>query len=140
MRLSGKTAFCTASGAGIPIEQRPSAEVTHVGGVRHVPEGVGVRNPSFDVTPAELVTALITEKGVVHAPDYASPAVFVAEHRAGLACTSLAHDEIRAALERIRHAVEADERRVADQRHGDIAACQLLGVNLLHLSSDAGHA
>jgi methylthioribose-1-phosphate isomerase len=36
---------------------------------RWAPEGVSVRNPAFDVTPAELVTALITEKGVVHHPN-----------------------------------------------------------------------
>ena len=52
--------------------------------------------------PSKLTSYLAAARPVlVHAPDYASPAVFVAEHRAGLACTSLAHDEIRAALERI---------------------------------------
>jgi len=55
-------------GASIPIEERPAEEVTHVLGQRIVPEGVPVRNPAFDVTPADLVTALITDRGVVRAP------------------------------------------------------------------------
>jgi methylthioribose-1-phosphate isomerase len=42
--------------------------VTHCLGKRTAPEGVGVRNPAFDVTPAELVTAIVTEKGVVRGP------------------------------------------------------------------------
>ncbi|MBF0127469.1 MAG: S-methyl-5-thioribose-1-phosphate isomerase [Magnetococcales bacterium] len=58
-----------ASGAEIPIEERDPEEVTHFRGMRVAPEGVGVFNPAFDVTPAELVSALVTEKGVVHAPD-----------------------------------------------------------------------
>jgi methylthioribose-1-phosphate isomerase len=57
------------SGAHIPIEERDPSEVTGFGGHPWAAPGVRVRNPSFDVTPAELVTALITEKGVVHAPD-----------------------------------------------------------------------
>lgn len=56
------------SGAGIPIEQRPAEEVTHVLGRRVVPEGVPVLNPAFDVTPGELVTALITDRGVLRPP------------------------------------------------------------------------
>lgn len=56
-------------GDGIPIEDRPSEEVTHVLGNRILPEGVPVLNPAFDVTPFELVTAIVTEKGVVR-PDY----------------------------------------------------------------------
>lgn len=58
-----------ASGADIPIEERAGQEVTGFGGVLWTPPEVGVRNPVFDITPAELVTALITEKGVTHAPD-----------------------------------------------------------------------
>lgn len=58
-----------ACGANIPIEERGADEVTGYGGVRWAPEGVSVRNPVFDVTPAALVTALVTEKGVVYAPD-----------------------------------------------------------------------
>ena len=58
-----------ASGADIPIEERGPEEVTGYGAVRWAPPGIDVRNPVFDVTPAELVTALITEKGVTWAPD-----------------------------------------------------------------------
>jgi len=56
-------------GGLIPIEERGSEEVTGFGATRWAPEGVRVRNPAFDVTPAQLVTALITERGVVHRPD-----------------------------------------------------------------------
>ena len=55
-------------GSHIPIEQRDASEITHIGGVRMVPEGVSVFNPAFDVTPNELVTAIITERGVARAP------------------------------------------------------------------------
>jgi methylthioribose-1-phosphate isomerase len=55
-------------GSHIPIEQRPATEVTHIGGVRMVPEGVSVFNPAFDVTPHDLVDAIITERGVARAP------------------------------------------------------------------------
>jgi methylthioribose-1-phosphate isomerase len=53
------------SGAKIPIEQRGDREVTHVAGRRIAAEGVSVFHPAFDVTPAELVTAIVTESGVV---------------------------------------------------------------------------
>ena len=56
-----------ASGAEIPIEERDGAEVRGFGQTQWAPASVAVRNPAFDVTPAALVTALITEKGVVHA-------------------------------------------------------------------------
>jgi methylthioribose-1-phosphate isomerase len=56
------------SGDQIPIEDRPSEEVSHVLGQRIIPEGVPVLNPAFDVTPAELVTALITDRGIVRPP------------------------------------------------------------------------
>ncbi len=55
-------------GSHIPIEQRDPLEVTHIGGVRMVPEGVNVFNPAFDVTPNHLVTAIITELGVARPP------------------------------------------------------------------------
>jgi methylthioribose-1-phosphate isomerase len=58
-----------ASGADIPIEERSADEIRGYGGLRWAPQDVAARNPVFDVTPAELVTALITEKGVVRAPD-----------------------------------------------------------------------
>lgn len=56
------------SGDEIPIEERPSSEVTHIAGRQVAPVGVKVWNPAFDVTPNRLVTALITEKGVVYPP------------------------------------------------------------------------
>ncbi len=56
------------TGRDIPIEERASAEVTGFRDTQWAAAGVQVRNPSFDVTPAELVTAIITEKGVVRAP------------------------------------------------------------------------
>ncbi|HYD56302.1 MAG TPA: S-methyl-5-thioribose-1-phosphate isomerase [Burkholderiales bacterium] len=56
-------------GSHIPIEERPAAEVTGYREARWAPEGVEVRNPAFDVTPADLITGIITEKGVVLAPD-----------------------------------------------------------------------
>ncbi len=56
------------SGAQIPIEQRPGAEVTHVFGMPVAPENIGVENPAFDVTPARYVTAIITERGVARPP------------------------------------------------------------------------
>lgn len=57
------------AGDRIPIEERGAAEVRGVGDLQWAPSGAAVRNPAFDVTPAELITALITEKGVVDAPD-----------------------------------------------------------------------
>ena len=57
-----------ADGRAIPIEQRAAHEVTHVGSVRTAAEGVSVFNPAFDVTPAALVSAIITERGVARAP------------------------------------------------------------------------
>ncbi|MBI5587389.1 MAG: S-methyl-5-thioribose-1-phosphate isomerase [Deltaproteobacteria bacterium] len=55
-------------GDNIPIEERDSAEVTHLKGRRIAPKGIAVRNPAFDVTPNRLVTGIITEKGVVRRP------------------------------------------------------------------------
>jgi methylthioribose-1-phosphate isomerase len=54
-----------AEGNAIPIEERGAAEVTGFRGERWAPEGVAVANPAFDVTPAGLVTGLVTERGVV---------------------------------------------------------------------------
>jgi len=56
------------NGAAIPIEERSAAEVTQIGGTRVAPEGVAVRHPAFDVTPASLITAIITDRGVLRAP------------------------------------------------------------------------
>jgi methylthioribose-1-phosphate isomerase len=58
-----------ADGSGIPIEERDPAEVTGFRGMRWAPEGISVANPAFDVTPAALITGLITEKGVINRPD-----------------------------------------------------------------------
>ncbi len=55
----------TASGGDIPIEERPAEEVTGFRETRWAPAGVAVRNPAFDVTPAELITAIVTERGIV---------------------------------------------------------------------------
>jgi methylthioribose-1-phosphate isomerase len=55
-------------GSHIPIEERPAAEVTGYRETRWAPEGVAVRNPAFDVTPAELITGIICEKGIVLEP------------------------------------------------------------------------
>jgi len=56
-------------GSAIPIEERNPSEVTGYGGMRWAPEGVSVANPAFDITPAELVSGLFTEKGAVTRPD-----------------------------------------------------------------------
>ncbi|PSH03416.1 MAG: S-methyl-5-thioribose-1-phosphate isomerase [Acidobacteria bacterium] len=58
----------TPDGSGIPIEQRAATEVTHLGGKQIAPTGVLVENPSFDVTPARYIRAIITERGVATAP------------------------------------------------------------------------
>ena len=58
-----------ASGAEIPIEERDDAEVKGFRDCQWAAQGVNIRNPAFDVTPAELVTGLITEKGAVLQPD-----------------------------------------------------------------------
>ena len=57
-----------SDGSQIPIEERGAEEVTGYRDARWAPQGVSVRNPAFDVTPAELVTGIITEKGVVMHP------------------------------------------------------------------------
>ncbi|MBK6722120.1 MAG: S-methyl-5-thioribose-1-phosphate isomerase [Acidobacteria bacterium] len=56
------------TGEEIPIEERDRSEITHVKGTQLAPDGVGVSNYGFDVTPNDLVTAIITEKGVARAP------------------------------------------------------------------------
>jgi methylthioribose-1-phosphate isomerase len=60
--------LATATGNGIPIEERESDEVVLMAGKRIAPAGVRARYPAFDVTPAALVTAIVTERGVVRAP------------------------------------------------------------------------
>jgi methylthioribose-1-phosphate isomerase len=58
----------TVTGDDIPIEERDRKEVTHVREQQLAPDGVGVSNPAFDVTPNELIAAIITDKGVARAP------------------------------------------------------------------------
>jgi methylthioribose-1-phosphate isomerase len=60
--------FSLLTGARIPIEERESIEMTHVEGIRIAPDNAKVWNPAFDVTPCELITAIITEQGIVEPP------------------------------------------------------------------------
>lgn len=60
--------LATPTGAGIPIEERTPKEVTHVGATQIAPAGARIRNPSFDVTPHALITAIVTERGVCRPP------------------------------------------------------------------------
>lgn len=60
--------LATPTGDSIPIEERPAIEVTHHGGKQLTPNGVDICNPAFDVTPARLVTAIVTERGVLRPP------------------------------------------------------------------------
>jgi methylthioribose-1-phosphate isomerase len=69
----------TPDGSKIPIEQRNAAEVTHIAGKPIAPEGVGVENPAFDVTPAKYVAAIVTERGIIRAP-YEESLRSLAEH------------------------------------------------------------
>jgi methylthioribose-1-phosphate isomerase len=52
-------------GSAIPIEERDPREITHGFGRQTAPEGVAVYNPAFDVTPAELIAAIVSERGVI---------------------------------------------------------------------------
>lgn len=61
--------FDTPTGEGIPIEERGREEIAQLGGRKVLPDGVPVRHPAFDVTPARLVTAIVTERGIAR-PDY----------------------------------------------------------------------
>jgi len=60
--------LATPTGDGIPIEERSAKEVTHMAGTRVTPDGAGVRNPSFDVTPHRYITAIVTERGILRPP------------------------------------------------------------------------
>ncbi|MBI2266037.1 MAG: S-methyl-5-thioribose-1-phosphate isomerase [Armatimonadetes bacterium] len=62
--------FRISSGDSIPIEERSPKEVVEIGGIRIAPEDIPVANPAFDVTPAENITAIITEEGI-HYPPFA---------------------------------------------------------------------
>jgi methylthioribose-1-phosphate isomerase len=77
-----------ATGADIPIEDRPTREVTHVGAHALAPEGISVANPAFDVTPNRYVTAIITERGVAREPyDESLPALVNSQAEKGRAET-----------------------------------------------------
>jgi len=65
------------SGAQIPIEERSPDEVTAIGGTRIAPVGVNAAHPAFDVTPARLITAIITNEGVAYPPFDGALAQFV---------------------------------------------------------------
>ncbi len=60
--------FSVSSGDDIPIEERRETEITSLAGVQIAPAGISVFNPAFDVTPAALITAIITEKGILKPP------------------------------------------------------------------------
>ncbi len=68
-----------ADGSQIPIEERDPLEVTHSGNTPLAPAGIAVRNPAFDITPAALVTAIITEQGVAQGNFKEQLATFVAK-------------------------------------------------------------
>lgn len=71
----------TVHGADIPIEQRAADELLTCGGQRVAAEGAGAWNPVFDVTPAELVDAIVTERGVIENPDRTRMARHMGQHR-----------------------------------------------------------
>lgn len=58
------------SGQEIPIEQREKEEILNFSGVKIAPENVSAWNPAFDVTPANLIDYIVTEKGIIDAPDF----------------------------------------------------------------------
>jgi methylthioribose-1-phosphate isomerase len=60
--------LATPDGAAVPIEERPAAEIRGFRGVQVAPPDTEVRNPAFDVTPADLITGIVTEEGVIAAP------------------------------------------------------------------------
>ncbi|HPU96633.1 MAG TPA: S-methyl-5-thioribose-1-phosphate isomerase [Candidatus Hydrogenedentes bacterium] len=67
------------NGSQIPIEERDPREVTSWQGIQIAPDGVHAFNPAFDVTPAELITAIITERGIIQSPDRARIAAMFRE-------------------------------------------------------------
>lgn len=70
----------TPDGAAIPIEERKPVEVLEVRGVRIAPPDTEVRNPSFDVTPADLITGIVTDEGIIRGP-FATPLAEAAARR-----------------------------------------------------------
>jgi methylthioribose-1-phosphate isomerase len=77
--------FAIASGEEIPIEERDSKEVTHMRGQQLAPEGVDVHNFAFDVTPNELIAAIITDRGVARSPYTESLAGLIATRESTVA-------------------------------------------------------
>ena len=77
--------LATATGDAIPIEQRNAREDTHSNGKQMTPDGVGIENPAFDVTPAKYITAIITERGVLRAPFTGSIHAMAADSERALA-------------------------------------------------------
>ena len=75
--------FSLPDGSGIPIEERHHDEIFQYGGVRTAPYGIQAFNPAFDVTPAKLVTAIITEAGILKAPYDLSIAKLATKHSEG---------------------------------------------------------
>jgi methylthioribose-1-phosphate isomerase len=75
--------MATPNGDAIPIEERPAIEVTYHGGKQLTPNGVGICNPAFDVTPAKYVTAIVTERGLLREP---YPESLKAMEKAGKCC------------------------------------------------------
>jgi methylthioribose-1-phosphate isomerase len=57
------------TGDDIPIEERSPSEITNWGGIQTAPDGINVYSPAFDITPAELVTGYITDKGILKGDD-----------------------------------------------------------------------
>lgn len=74
--------MATPTGDQIPIEERAAREVTHFNGKQITPMNAEIANPAFDVTPARYVTAIITERGVLHAPYAESLSRFAAHSEA----------------------------------------------------------
>jgi methylthioribose-1-phosphate isomerase len=60
--------LATPDGRGIPIEERHAKEVTHIGSNQVAPSGAAIRNPAFDVTPHQLITAIVTDRGIMRPP------------------------------------------------------------------------
>lgn len=75
--------LATPSGDAIAIEDRDAHEITHINGVQVTPDGAGVYNPAFDVTPARLITGIITEYGIAEPPYEVSLARIFAEKKKG---------------------------------------------------------
>ncbi|GAB4586397.1 S-methyl-5-thioribose-1-phosphate isomerase [Nocardia sp. IFM 10818] len=105
--------IATARGGDIVVEQRAAAEVTGFGGVTTAPEGTKTFNPAFDVTPPELVTAVVTEHGVLTDPATARTAADTTGDTAS--------DEVLTAMERVLRLAEADAALRAGREIADIA-------------------